>query len=436
MAPTGLLPYFVAPALNRTDLSEQRMTMDRNPEHTWGHCLSFGEEYYQEATRLLRKVHTDAELIADVAQKAAEALRAGGKVYTDAAVGHMPPTEMANDREGNPAQIHCCGHNCSEEDHAALAAGDVLITNHVSSAVRQLRDAGVYVVGLPTAYVNGHNTPLGKVHPNENDWLLKDVSSIVLETHIPWDQGIVHIPQLPEMPVFPVSSNITCGIHWMLTAEVAHALATGIRADGATAREYLDVVLERLEQIQREDTAAVNDTAVVVAKRIIGDGRFYVRSRNPGVQGDANGVAAGLMLTNAFEMRGAGEGGDRDTLVIAAVSADDSQELEWADQARANGNYIVCIGPDNSPELQQKCDVYFRNRCGETAGVIAVENLPEKICPATGILNNVILQILTAQFVDEMCRRGAVPYFLMGAYRTGGTDYNRLMGGFFQERGY
>ena len=410
--------------------------MAQNPEHTWGHTLPFGEEYYQGVTSLLSKIYDDAEIIAGVAQKAATALRAGKKVYTDAAIGHMPPTEMEDEREGNPAQIHCCGHNCSPEDYAALEAGDVLITNSVNDSVRQARDAGVYVVGLPTAYVNNSRTPAGKIHPNPNEWVLEDVSSEVVETYIPWEQGIVHIPQMPELPAFPVSSNLTCAIHWMLTVEVARALASDAVPSGAGGREYLEVLFKRLDAIHQEDFDAIGTAAVVVAKRIIGGGRFFVRSRNPGVQGDANSVASGLMLTNAFEMRPAEEGGDQDTFVIAAVSPDDPQELEWAAQARANGNYIIGIGPENSPALQQGCDLYFSNRCAEAAGVVEVEGRDEKICPATGILNNIILQVLTAQFTDEMCRRGAVPYFWMGVYRVGGGDYNATLSGFFRQRGY
>lgn len=410
--------------------------MKNDPEHTWGHTLPFGEEYYQEATKLLRQVYADAEIIAGIAHKATEAIRNGGKVYTDAAVGHMPPHEMADEREGNPAQIHCCGHDCTAADYAALAAGDVLLTNHVKTAVLQAREAGVYVVGLPTAYINNSTTPQGKVHANENDWLLEDVSSVVLDTHIPWHQGIVRVPQVPEMPVFPVSSNLTCAIHWMLTAEVAWALATGESPHGALGRAYLDILFDRLEAIHQEDMTAIDEIAVVIAKRIIGGGRFFVRSRNQGVQGDSNSVAQGLMLTNAFEMRPVAEGGDQDTLVIAAVSADDPQELEWAETARANGNYIIGIGPVDSPLLRQSCDVYFSNRCTETAGVIEVSGMVETVCPASGILNNVILHLITAQFVDEMCRRGAVPYFWQGGYWQGGMDYNGMMGGFFRERGY
>ena len=410
--------------------------MAHNPEHTWGHTLAFSEQYYQKATHLLRKIHGDAKIIAGVAHKAVESLRSGGKVYTDAAAGHMPPHEMAEDREGNPAQIHFCGNVPAAEAYAALSDGDVLITNSVNSAVRQARDAGVYVVILPTVYVNNSTAPPGKVRPNENNWLLEDVSSMVLDTYIPWHQGVVQIPQVPEMHAFPVSSNITCAVHWMLTAEVATALATGDQPNGTVGRQYLDILFERLDQVHQDDRVEINDIAVVVAKRIIGGGRFFVRSRNTGVQGDANSVAQGLMLTNAFEMRSAAEGGDQDTLVIAAVSADDPQELAWAEQARANGNYIIGIGPTNSEALRHRCDVYFSNRCAEAAGVIEVAGMAEKVSPATGILNNIILHLLTAEFVDEMCRRGAVPYFWMGVYRVGGTEYNSVMDGFFRERGY
>ncbi len=410
--------------------------MGHNPEHTWGHTLPFGEEYYQKTTELLRKIHADAEILAGVAQKAVTALNNGNKVYTDAAIGHMPPHEMDDEREGNPAQIHCCGHGCSPEDYAALEPGDVLITNSVNSSVRQARDNGVYVAGLPTAYVNNSGTPPGQVHANENDWLLEDVCSVVIDTYIPWDQGVVQMPEVPEMPVFPVSSNITCGVHWMLAAEVARALASGAEPSGAAGREYLDVLFERLDALHREDMKNLNDVAQKIAERIIGGGRFFVRSRNPGVQGDANGVAQGLMLTNAFEMRGAADGGDQETLVIAAVSTDDPQELAWAEEGRANGNYIIGIGPQDSAALRQGCDVYLSNRCAEAAGVIAVDGTSEKVCPATGILNNIILQILTAQFTDEMCRRGAVPYFYMGVYRVVGSDYNAAMRNFFSVRGY
>ena len=410
--------------------------MHHNPEHTWGHALAFGDEYYQKVTEILRQIRGDAEIYTGIATWAVEALRAGNKVYSEAAVGHMPPFEMADEREGNPAQIHLCGHNCTAEDFAALRPGDVLLTNHVSEPVRAARDAGVYVAYFTTAYVNSSKTPPGKVHANPNDWLPEDVASIVVDTHIPWNQGVVHMSHMPEMPAFPSATNGTCAIHWLLTAEVAHAMATDSMPDGSAACRYLDLLLERLAEVRAGDMERINETAEIISKRIIGGGRFFVRSRNEGVRSESNGTAMGLMLTNAFETRSAIESGDKDTFLIAAVSANDAQELAWAREARENGNYLIGIGPLDNDGLRQACDVYFDDRCDEPAGVVEIPGMAEKVCPATGIINNIIMHMLTAQFVDEMCRRGAVPYFWMGAYMKEGSAYNGVMGSFFRDRGY
>ena len=102
------------------------------------------------------------------------------------------------------------------------------------------------------------------------------------------------------------------------------------------------------------------------------------------------------MLTCAHEPRPAASGGDTDTLSITAVSADHPQEVAWAQEARANG----------------------------TRGV------------TSGIIDNVLTQMLLSQMTDEMCRRGAVQYFYMGLYRLGGREYNTVMKSHFDAPGY
>ena len=125
--------------------------MKIDPEHTWGHTIPFGEEYYQNAVKLLRNIRDDATIMAEVAAKAADAIRAGNKVYANITTGHMPTYELVNDREGNPAQFEFTGADtCTPEQFAAMRAGDALLTNHVSEAVRDARDAGVYVVVFTT----------------------------------------------------------------------------------------------------------------------------------------------------------------------------------------------------------------------------------------------------------------------------------------------
>ena len=327
----------------------------------------------------------------------------------------MPVPELENEREGNPAQFEFRGAN----GDSSMRAGDVLLINSVNEPVRATRDAGVYVVLFTTCYVNNHNTPPGKVNPNVNDWMPEDVASRVIDSHIPWYQGLVHASEVPEMMICPGSSNGTCAIHWMITAEVAHALATDTTPDGNVGRQYMDILLERIANVDSRNLDCLNEMAVTVAKRIIGSGHYYVRSRNNGVESKASGVAQELMLTNAFSPRPANDGGDKDAFLIAAVSANDSQELAWAYEVRTNGNYVIGIGPSNNDGLRDHCDVYFDDRYGESAGIITIPDRAEKVCPATGILNNIIMYMLTAQFVDEMCRRGAVLYFWMGYYRVG-----------------
>jgi uncharacterized phosphosugar-binding protein len=409
---------------------------DVNPEHTFGHTIAFGEEYYQNAIEILRAIGADDALV-EVARRAVEALRHGHKVYANISIGHMPTYELDDKREGNPL-IFASPQSGSftPEELETLGEGDVLLTCQTNAAMRQARDRGAYVVSFTTPYRPNSKTPPDKLNPNEDNLLPEDVASCVIDSHVSWEHGLVHIPQVPEMAVFPGSTIGGCAIHWMLTAEVGHALATDSVPDGRSGRHYIDTLLERLADFRSQDRASIEKLAETIAKRIIGGGRYFVRSRNEGVQSEAESVAQGLMLCNALEQRPDGEGGAADIFLIVAVLPDEPQELAWADAARANGNLVVGIGPAASSGLRQRCDVYFDNRCDEPAGVVAIPGRDEKVSPASGIVNLIIMYVLTAQFVDEMCRRGAVPYFWMGYHWLGGAAYNEVMGPFFRQRGY
>jgi hypothetical protein len=313
-----------------------------------------------------------------------------------------------------------------------MSAGDVLFTNFVGEPVKAACEREVYVVVVTTCYVNNRKTPPGKVPPHPHGWMPEDVATRVIDSHIPWEQGLVHVPEIPEFPVCPGSANGTNTIHWMITAEVAHALATGEKADGSRGQMYVDTLLSQLEAFHAQEMEHLREVAVQMAKRIIEGGHYYVRSRNRGVEFEATNIASGLMCTNAFELRPDGE---RDIFLIAAVSADDPVEVAWAEEARIRKNYVIGIGPSTCRALPRLCDHFFDDRCDEPAGVIEIPGRGEKICPATGTLNNSIMWMLTAQMIDEMCRRGAVPYCFMGGYRGGGA-YNDVMRLFFLERGY
>lgn len=411
--------------------------MSTNPEHTWGHTIPFGEAYYRKALDTLSQLREDSETITEIAQKVVETMRAGNTVYMNVTTGHMPTYELSNDREGNPAPFEFTGaDSCTPEQYAAMKAGDMLLTNAVSEAVRDAHELGVYVVIFTTCYVNCRQTPAGRVHPNPHDWMPEDIASQVVNTPIPWQQGLIDIPEMPYMEAFPGSANVSCAIHWMITAETARAMKSGGIPDGEISLRYLDLLMLRIEAFFKAETADIESIAVTLAKRFLDGGHYFVRSRNEGVQSEVNGVAQGLMMANLFEPRAATEGGDKDVMLIAMVGVEDPKEIAWATEAEQNGNFVIGIGPGENAALMDLCDVYLQNRCDEPAGVLEVEGFDAPICPASGIINNVIVQSLQAQFVDEMCRRGAVPYFYMGGYRIGGGAFNEMMRPLAVARGY
>jgi len=411
--------------------------MSSCPEYTWGHTIPFGLEYYQKAKASLLELRADIGMISEISSRAVKTIRAGNKVYMNVTTGHMPTYELVNEREGNPALFEFSGSDaCTPEQFAAMEPGDLLLTNNVGEDVKNARQRGVYVVIFTTCYVNNKRTPPGRVNPNVNDWMPEDIASEVVYTSIPWQQGLVNIPEIPYMEAFPGSANVSCAIHWMITAETARSLATGGMPDGSQGLEYLDILLSRVDKVFELEMERINETALTLARRFIDGGRFFVRSRNEGIQSEVSHVAQGLMIANLFEPRSREDGGDKDVMLIAMVSAGDPAEIQWAEDARNSGSLVVGIGPGDNPQMESLCDVYFYNRCDEAEGIVKSTGHEAGICPATGIINNILTQALQAQFVDEMCRRGEVPYFYMGGYRTGGGAFNEMMRPLAEARGY
>jgi uncharacterized phosphosugar-binding protein len=100
------------------------------------------------------------------------------------------------------------------------------------------------------------------------------------------------------------------------------------------------------------------------------------------------------------------------------------------------GMFVVSIAPGNSTGLRAVSDVFIDNLCPEGGGLFDISGCPEKVATMGGVMNNWLMWIFTAQFVDEMVRRGWVPYFAIGGYTAGGSDYNKAMRPFFQSRGF
>jgi uncharacterized phosphosugar-binding protein len=140
----------------------------------------------------------------------------------------------------------------------------------------------------------------------------------------------------------------------------------------------------------------------------------------------------GPRMTNAFrkDMK------KGDVHLMAAIEPDSQKIIDEAKKARDMGQFVVAVAPGNSTRIRRLSDVFIDNLSPEGGGLLQIPGFAEKVGAAGGVLNNTLAWIFTAQFVDEMVRRGWIPWFWMGGYTVGGTEYNNAMERFFQKQGF
>ena len=184
---------------------------------------------------------------------------------------------------------------------------------------------------------------------------------------------------------------------------------------------------------------AIRETAVTIARRVRSGGRWFVRSiEHPGFESEFH-VASGVRMVNWGDWSATLE---KNIFLITAISPAYPEEMRLALDKQVEGAYVIGIGPASLDgvvphgRLIDVADAGFDNFSPESGGVIQIAGRSESICPTSGIVGNVIQQMITAQWADEMVRRGSVPFFLMGVYQTGGREYNRVMERHFERQGF
>ncbi len=411
-------------------------------EYTFGHTVLFMEEYHQGTMEILRCQSGELDQIGELTSRAARVINDGGTVWTSMDSGHMPHFEQKEDRRGSPGILR--EH---AKDFNRVQKGDMVFTNLCNKDVLAARERGVYVVCVTINYHDNEFRPRGftaddNYHSNRDGLLLKDVSNEILHSHVPYYQGLVHAPEIPEFAICPSSGTGSGSIHWMLNAEIANKLANPEAKVVDKSAEYLRILISRIAQIE-DHMDQIREVAVAMARRIRAGGRWFGRSIEfAGFESEFN-VASGVSVVNwSNETHSWDATKDRNVMLINAISPAYSDEVKLALEKQIEGAFVIGIGPrsmdgvEPTGSLINITDAGFDNFSPESGGVIQIPGRDSSICPTSGIVGNVIQQMIVAQWADEMVRRGSVPYFLMGYFQNGGREYNAAMRPFFERQGF
>jgi hypothetical protein len=416
-------------------------------EYTFGHTILFMDEYHQGTMKILGSLAGELEHIGELSNRAVSVIKAGGTVYNSANIGHMPSTEQAESRRGNPKVMKDHRNMSKTQNQGAmgeaafedLKKGDMIITNYCNKSLKAAHDRGVYVVTVPVNYVNNEFWPEGYVLPNEDNLMLKDVSSEILHSYIPYEQGLVHPPEIPYMAICPSCTTALGALYWMLSAEIANKLADPKAKNVDKSAEYLSILTERVRKIKAVHMDSIRETTVEMARRVRDGGRWFVQSNeHGGLSSELIRVASGPWMPNTGDWKAKKT---RNVFLVSAISPAFPVEIKAALEKKVEGAYVIGIGPSSmdgvfpSGRLIDVADAGFDNFSPEFNGVIRIAGRKETVCPTSGIMSNIIQQMICAQWADEMCRRGSVPYFLLGNYRKGRT-FNPILQPEAQRRGY
>ncbi len=407
-------------------------------EYTWGHTKLFMEEFYDGTMEIIGCLRGEIDQVGDITDRAASVIRNGGTVWQSMAIGHMPGSEQGEKRRGNAGIIK--DHKTSAEGYELLKKGDMLFTGNCNKNVLAARERGVYVVSVTVNYITNEFRPEGFSHPNEDNLMLKDVSNEILHSHIPYNQGLVYCPEIPEFTLCPSSTTGQGALFWMINAELANKVENKKAKTVDKSVVYLRELTERVRMIKCSHMDKIRETAVEMARRVRDGGRWFVRSiEHSGFASELTGVASGPMLVNWGDWNATKE---KNVMLISAISPDHPDETKLARDKQLEGAFVIGIGPSSLDgvvphnRLIDIADVGFDNFSPESGGVIKIKGRKDTICQTSGIVGNVIQQMICAQWTDEMVRRGSIPYYWMGFFQVGGRVYDDGVRPFFFIQGF
>ncbi|MBN1292935.1 MAG: hypothetical protein JXB48_13925 [Candidatus Latescibacteria bacterium] len=416
-----------------------------------GPVKPFIDQYYDGLLELARGIRSESiGSISQAMEKAYECTRNGGKIHCSLQTGHFVMFAGSSDLRGQPNLLPN-DRVASRENRPEIKKGDFYITNGGAGRLDNIRNAGAYVVGLTCNYSKFSKTPPDFLRSNDGP-AIEDVSDLVIDTHVPYYNGLVNAPQIPGFRICPSSGIAMMLVYWACTASLANLIGTkGKGSSSEPAERYLDMAIDRFQMIGTDrpkmDMVGEIWTDLVLGKkaRLLVYGRPQKGDPYQGCVNmfvnEAYIVASGSMIARQYDQF-ANQLKEGDIILIGSVDSNNSLELNVARHAGSVKAYTTAFtsygidGDSSGTHLFKEVDAAFNNYSDESEGVLDIQGYVKKICPLSGLTGNAIHWMLMAAWTDHMARRGEMPYYYQGFHERDGQAYDQLAEPLYMKRGY
>ena len=412
----------------------------------------FIDQYYDGLIEVAQGMRdTSIGTIGQAMEKAYEIHRKGGKIYSHLLTGHFAMFAGSKDRPGQPYLLPNRSDRNTREDMQNMKKGDFLITNGGFADAQAARDKGVYVVGITNNYNRFAKTPPDFLRP-ESTTSVEEVSDMVIDSHVPYYNGLVKAPLITGFTICPVSGISQYLVYWACTASLANLIDTkGKGSSTEHAEKYLDLAIERFRMIGT-DRPKIDRVGEKWADLVLGkQARLLVYGRPQDVSpyggtvnlfvNESYIVASGSMIAEPYTMR-ADTLREGDIVLIGSLESAHPEEINVARHAQSAKAYSTAFcpfgvdGDTSGVHTFKEVDVAFNNYSDEREGVFSFKGFDKAVCPLTGVTGNAIHWMLMAAWTDHMARRGEMPYYYQGYHEREGQAYDAMAKPFFEARGY
>jgi hypothetical protein len=400
------------------------------------------KQYYNGSMGIFTGLRdTQAGLIEREMKTALDRIKKGGAIYSQITAGHFPTEETALDRIGNPGVLAFLERNAKEDVYNKLDPNDMIITNTINLNNINAMKRGIRVVGVTVNYYPFSETPPEEGYQIEYEGKIlhiEDTVNVTVYSQTPWYNGLVRDPNL-NFAIIPGGGFAQAAVYWMTAAELTGLRSLKKRESGSGwAKSYIDKCIEKL-LMAGQDRPKFEVVGKKLADLVLRGAKWWVFGASHALVSDAVGVANGPRITRPYKADQVKEG---DIVLIGAYTSNHPEEIAAARESRNKGAYVLAITPfstdgDASGErLYKEVDVAFNNYSPESWGVVPVKGRERKICPTTGVIGDIIMWLIVAEWTDVMARRGELPYFYKGFFMKNGREYNNMIKPYYDARGW